>query len=266
MGVETMTHVFRDCAKAKEILTASDIPFMIRDSTSDGIKDWILEAKTSLDNAGFTNFMVVLWGIWNSRNSKVFDNETCSARATAEKAKALNAGNIDRSGRGLARLRKKPGPRVIKINVNGAYNETTGRGAIGIIARDWNGDIQASGAKMIQSPCSPNLAEAEAFLAGVVLATAKGWKQVVLEGDAIEIVNRLANSILDFSALGTQLKPVREATKNFIFSSFLYVNRIGNKIAHELAHWALGNSHDMSFEADYPDLIRGLVVNDSLNN
>ncbi|KAK8644655.1 hypothetical protein V6N13_123957 [Hibiscus sabdariffa] len=198
MDVETITHVFPDCAKEKEIHSIGDIP-------------------PRLETAQL------------NRDGKRWEDH-----------------NI---------LWRKPDPGVIKINVERGFSEITGQGAVGFIARDWNGEVLAGGAKMVHDPCSPNLAKAEAFMAGVALAVGKRCTRVVFEGDAIEIVNRLGNPILDLSTLGTQLEPIREATKDFISRSFTNVNRISNRVAHELVQWALGNSCDTSFNYDYPNFI-----------
>ncbi|KAK8521662.1 hypothetical protein V6N12_031553 [Hibiscus sabdariffa] len=244
MDVETITHVFPDCAKEKEIHSIGDIPPRLetaqlnRDGkragiAADVIKDWILEAKSVSDSLGFNSFITLLWGIWNSRNSTIFDNETAPHVPQQRRPKYYMLSSAWPMG----------------------FSEITGQGAVGFIARDWNGEVLAGGAKMVHDPCSPNLAKAEAFMAGVALAVGKRCTRVVFEGDAIEIVNRLGNPILDLSTLGTQLEPIREATKDFISRSFTNVNRISNRVAHELVQWALGNSCDTSFNYDYPNFI-----------
>ncbi|MBA0692631.1 hypothetical protein Goari_010173, partial [Gossypium aridum] len=51
--------------------------------------DWIEEVARSLDLKALSDFITVLWNIWNSRNNKVFRNMEEDAKVTWERAAAL---------------------------------------------------------------------------------------------------------------------------------------------------------------------------------
>ncbi|KAL4347122.1 hypothetical protein GQ457_17G001040 [Hibiscus cannabinus] len=76
---------------------------------------------------------------------------------------------------------------------------------------------------------------AQAFLAGFSPAIERGWDQVIVEGDAISIVN----PGLDLSLVGTHLREARcMLTQNSGFKVH-YATRSANRVAQTLPHWAL---------------------------
>ncbi|KAK8564773.1 hypothetical protein V6N12_058355 [Hibiscus sabdariffa] len=64
----------------------------------------------------------------------------------------------------------------------------------------------------------------------------RNWLDVVIEGDAISIVNRLTNPILDLSIVGQHLKEAHSLLRQFPLLQIGSVNRLANKVAHSLAH------------------------------
>ncbi|MBA0552696.1 hypothetical protein Golob_023477 [Gossypium lobatum] len=52
--------------------------------------DWIEDVARMLDNKAFSDFITVLWNIWNSRNNRVFHDVEEKAKVTWERAAALS--------------------------------------------------------------------------------------------------------------------------------------------------------------------------------
>lgn len=70
---ETVTHVFLDCALAKEIWAKSPFRFEIQDRNHNEFGAWCHHLFSLLDAEQRGLVMSILWGIWNSRNKWVFE-------------------------------------------------------------------------------------------------------------------------------------------------------------------------------------------------
>ncbi|KAE8686303.1 hypothetical protein F3Y22_tig00111069pilonHSYRG00029 [Hibiscus syriacus] len=96
--------------------------------------------------------------------------------------------------------------------------------------------------------------EAYAFSQGVRLAVKNGWNNVIIEGDAILVVNRLANRTLnktqDLSTIGLLLNEARSLLKANPSFKVHYVCRETNRVAHTLAQWALSNHNPCGKEVE----------------
>lgn len=62
---------------------------LLDDSHCRGV-DWIKKVARSLDLKALSDFITVLWTIWNSRKNKVFWNMEEAAKVTWERAAALS--------------------------------------------------------------------------------------------------------------------------------------------------------------------------------
>lgn len=85
---------------------------------------------------------------------------------------------------------KKPPGSWMKINVDGAFNETTETMGAGGIIRDHNGSWQVGFVFNIGKG-HPLLAKAWAALIGIQIACDRGYNDVILESDSLELVHLL---------------------------------------------------------------------------
>ncbi|KAE8681243.1 hypothetical protein F3Y22_tig00111332pilonHSYRG00015 [Hibiscus syriacus] len=218
---------------------------------------WLIFAHSKLINEGFDLFLALLWNIWNRRNDMVHNGEmqtdrnvvVSSSNLIEEFRKVKKVDAIDRDEVGFSRFRGwiKPGQDEIKVNVDGAFCKENRKAAIGVVARDSHGMVIAGLAKKINPPSSAESAEVAAFTEGIKLAIENGWNRVIIEGDAISIVNRLANKrtekIQDLSTIGLLLNEARLLLTRAPTIKVHYVCREANRVAHTLAHWALSNTN-----------------------
>ncbi|KAE8736154.1 hypothetical protein F3Y22_tig00000132pilonHSYRG00024 [Hibiscus syriacus] len=223
LDLETIMHAIKDCPKVRSVLVLSGLSQVIVDWSGSSPLSWLVFAHSKLFNEGFDLFLALLWNIWNRRNDVVHNGEMQSDKDVI------------------------PGQDEIKVNVDGAFCKDSRIAAIGVVARDSNGMVIAGLAKKINPPCSAESAEVAAFTEGIKLAFENGWNRVVIEGDAISIVNRLANKrtgkIQDLSTIGLLLKEARHMLVRVPTFKVHYVCRDANRAAHSLAHWALSNTN-----------------------
>ncbi|KAK8603604.1 hypothetical protein V6N13_096078 [Hibiscus sabdariffa] len=80
-----------------------------------------------------------------------------------------------------------------------------------------------------------DIVEACTFKEGFLMVVSNGWNQVTIEGDAINIVTKLANRELDCSTVAAHLVSTVEAFDDHPRFSFVHVKRALNRAAHGLA-------------------------------
>ncbi|MFQ6629868.1 hypothetical protein Gotur_006467 [Gossypium turneri] len=109
--------------------------------------DWIEEVARSLDVKALSDFVMVLWNIWNSRNNKVFGNMEEDAKVTWERAAALSHDfrifNLLKEPSlpkpAVKKGWRKPNQGMVKINFDVVVKDQ--KSSFGIIARDHDGFV-----------------------------------------------------------------------------------------------------------------------------
>ncbi|KAE8667347.1 hypothetical protein F3Y22_tig00112411pilonHSYRG00033 [Hibiscus syriacus] len=278
LELETVLHAIKDCPKVRSVLEISGLSQGIVEWIGSSPLSWLTFAHSKLVNEGFDLFLTLLWNIWNRRNDLVHNGElqsdwnvvVCSSNLVEEFRKVKKVDVIDRDEVRFSRFRRwiKPGQEEIKVNVDGAFCKENRKASIGVVARDSQGMVIAGLAKMINPPSSAESAEVAAFTEGIKLAIENGWNRVIIEGDAISIVNRLANKrtgkIQDFSTIGLLLNEARLLLSRAPTFKVHYVSREANRVAHTLAHWALSNTNPIWFYFDEPECIKQVVIDDAI--
>ena len=106
-----------------------------------------------------------------------------------------------------------------------------------MIIRDCNGHIVAALSKYLPGRFAADQVEALAMEQGILLAQELQLSQVILESDALVVVQAL-NDNSTGSELGHILQGIQLVRESFEFCSFKHVNRDFNVVAHELAQLA----------------------------
>ncbi|KAL4352719.1 hypothetical protein GQ457_06G011920 [Hibiscus cannabinus] len=159
---------------------------------------------------------------------------------------------------------KKPGPSQVKINVDGAWVAAMRVAAIGVIARDQHGLMIDGCARRVEGNHTAETIEACAFTEGVRMALRNGWELVIVEGDALGIINSLNEASLDDSVAGTYLTEAWKVAQDKEGLCFHHVNREANQAAHKLAQECIREPIDFSFIDCIPPSILSIVINDAI--
>ena len=111
--------------------------------------------------------------------------------------------------------------------------------SIGVIIKDCNGHVVAALSKYLHLPgrFAADQVEALAMEQGILLAQELQLSRVILESDALAVVQAL-NDNSTGSELGHILQGIQLVRESFEFCSFKHVNRDFNAVAHELAQLA----------------------------
>ncbi|KAI3448534.1 hypothetical protein Pfo_005199 [Paulownia fortunei] len=75
----------------------------------------------------------------------------------------------------------------------------------------------------------------------VELAASMGWRTVIIEGDCLEVIQKLQVEVEDLSSIGHIIHNVRNKRKMLADCHFAYVRRFGNRVVHQVARNAVLN-------------------------
>lgn len=160
--------------------------------------DWFWEVKTRTTFEDFELFLCTCWSIWRNRNLVVHENK-----------------------------RKDPDQSIDFVaKFVRSYKD----------ARNTHGEIIAWKRSRKQYIQSPELAEAVVAHEAVLLAKSLQVRRVILEGDCKSVIQMLQDSSPCLSAAGVYVDQIRNSISDFDCIRFCFVPRLGNTLAHLLAH------------------------------
>lgn len=151
--IEHMLHLFFDCAFAAYCWAHANIMYDMR--TVESAPSWLLDKLGNASAEESATISMILWGIWNWRNRKVWDNKvTTGAFAMDESFKTLTSWREARkiirctaqpaqeSGTSSALSKwKPPFPGGFKINVDASVMPGENFFSIGMVLRDHEGSF-----------------------------------------------------------------------------------------------------------------------------
>ncbi|KAL4273791.1 hypothetical protein GQ457_13G014330 [Hibiscus cannabinus] len=144
--VETGLHAFRECPSIKEAFDLSNLSICLPAGEFTDCKAWLESVQLNMNQEQFTFFMTLLWNLWNRRNKWIHDGQLIPQRIVVDYAQLLsadllNAQETSRASNPSASQERwaRPLQDRIKINVDGAFNPTSRKVAVGVIARNSHG-------------------------------------------------------------------------------------------------------------------------------
>ncbi|KAJ0052838.1 hypothetical protein Pint_03233 [Pistacia integerrima] len=148
---------------------------------------------------------------------------------------------------------------IYKINWDASVRKEDRTIGVGITIRDWQGRFMAT--MRMKKPMFPDayLADFFAVHQAVILAADIGINQIILEGDALQVVNDLLRDEENWGQASLISMDTKAVSRNFQTFLVHHVNRASNVIAHTLAKDAL-TIYDVLVELeDVPNCIGSLV-------
>ncbi|KAK5775357.1 hypothetical protein PVK06_043239 [Gossypium arboreum] len=195
--METLIHAMKDCPKARAVLAYGGLNNNLLEGYYGRCVDWLEDVACALDKKAFSDFIMVLWNIWNSRNNKVFWDVEEEARMTWERVAGLSRefrifNFLEKPMISKPTMEKgweKLSLRVIKINFNAS---TMGRKmSFGLVARDHDGFVLGGRAGVLEKNVHAEWAEFYVLEESLNFARTKNWCKLEFESDCVSLVNRL---------------------------------------------------------------------------
>jgi ribonuclease HI len=158
----------------------------------------------------------------------------------------------------------RPPDDYVKINFDGAFDQTTKTGGWGYIIRDQAGDFVAAGAGKSVHLRDALHSEAVACIAAIGGAIKTGANRIILESDSSNLVSALKTRSYDKSFIGVLVNEARSlCILNFDSYLFSFNRRACNFAAHELAKMgAKGESQDSVWVDTVPSCVVNIMAND----
>ncbi|KAL4347887.1 hypothetical protein GQ457_17G013650 [Hibiscus cannabinus] len=150
----------------------------------------------------------------------------------------------------------------VKINTDGAFNQSTHEAGIGVIARNSTGEVLGGFAQHSGISIDALHTEFLAVVAGIQFAREKDWRDVHIETDSTIVVNKFNRVGPDLSVLGRQVERYRLLLGEFNVCLIHFAPKSCNSVAHTLARHACSSGLSFFFGSDCPVLIRSNVLVD----
>ncbi|KAK9999628.1 hypothetical protein SO802_019231 [Lithocarpus litseifolius] len=188
-------------------------------------------------------FFGVAWAIWYNRNQAAFESKCQMPDQIWRFARNLLG---DYKGALVALIMNlgdknnawtPPPPGVVKMNVDGATSEDGRNSSVGVVIRDSYGAVIAACGKFLQGQFSVTEVEALAMEYGILLARDMNLTQIIVESDAIPIVNSINKNFIEGS-IGHLFQGILALLSSFSSWKVNHVKRDYNRATHEAAHLA----------------------------
>ncbi|CAN1148289.1 Putative ribonuclease H protein At1g65750 [Linum perenne] len=223
---EDYNHLFFDCPFAidcwdqEELLTWIGTVKSGAPQSNARLQRLLLDAQTdSRDKA-----CVVIWGIWNERNMRVWKNESCTARTAMKLAldkvsnwRAAQASVVPAAGPTIHPCEKWHAPPFgsLKCNLDVGFNAATNEMGMGIILRDCDGRVVGFKQWHDVGQWTPREGEAAALLSAMYWVAEVGYEDVIFECDAEAVSIALASDEDDLSEFGCFISRCRDMLASF---------------------------------------------------
>ncbi|XP_058181170.1 uncharacterized protein LOC131299601 [Rhododendron vialii] len=135
---------------------------------------------------------------------------------------------------------------MVKINVDSALCKEKMIVGVGLVARDYLGQILGMASIPFTGLLAPRSVEAMGFWEAMVFAATNGLSHVIIEGDSLEVVQALMQEGKSFSDCSSILSDCIDLLPLFSSCRFTHVKRSCNRVAHSLAKKALSGARLVS--------------------
>lgn len=165
-------------------------------------RDWLGQIMENKNQREVELFGVCAWQVWCARNDLCFEKiyispDLCHKKAVdllTEYKKANERECTGSAHRENARW-VAPVQGTIKINVDASVNTKDDGFGVGVVARNDAGEVLLSASRTMWPFNSVERAEIEAFQWAMEIAKDKQWSSIIVEGDALNVVNALQGKI-----------------------------------------------------------------------
>ncbi|XVE98980.1 hypothetical protein REPUB_Repub03eG0156400 [Reevesia pubescens] len=132
----------------------------------------------------------------------------------------------------------------------------------GAVIRDHKGQVLGACALFQEGIYDPFVIKALATVKALIFATKIGCRDIVLEGDALHIVNLLNQNEVDTSYIRNLIFEGRTRLGKFGNHTATHSRREANLAAYLLAKSAMVSKNDLYWIEDVPDFLQSAIDND----
>ncbi|XP_073049734.1 uncharacterized protein [Primulina eburnea] len=220
--LEQPWHLFYTCQFAQACWEISDVKNEINQSPAEleSFAEWFFHILGKLDMERRQSFVMTLWGIWHSRNERVWNNTSPSANWTMSHAN-------DTLKEWLA------------CNVDAGFDTEKRSFAVGMVVRDFNGSFIICKTSLHHGTALVKEAEALAIHEALSWIKGMGHDKVIVESDSKTSVDAIHSEAPDLTEFGLITTACRVLSRSPSSIKIDYIKRQANRTAHSLVKTAL---------------------------
>ena len=249
-AIESLEHIFLYCDWVAQLWFAGPWPLNMSHMNNVYIADWvkmIINPKHGLGLEGeeakdFQLYAAILCDqIWMTSNKARLEGiktspEMVARQVTKTYEKHKNAWRNQSTKSPKDSSWTPPPLNWIKLNFDVAIRED--KASVAVVARDQRGKLIGAWTEQLEQT-KPLLGEAKATWLAIKKAADEGFKRIILEGDALNVIEPLKNkAVIPHWRIKAVLEDILFLVKYFDNVSFSFIYRDSNIIAHLLAQWA----------------------------
>ncbi|KAG8500865.1 hypothetical protein CXB51_002873 [Gossypium anomalum] len=220
-SAETIDHIFRECPITVEVWTLLKIQNLIL-----------------VPNMDFLQWITWIFDLFSSQLRHLF---CCGLLETRRSIKGKET-----------RKWSDPPREFVKINFDGAYNETHHKSASGVVVKNEEGLVLLSCSEIHHGVSSAFAAEAIACRKAVQVGVEHQWPKVIIEGDSLTIIKKCRNKSQDRSHIGAYIHDIQQNINRYRSFFFKHTLRSANNLAHVIATETLRREEEMYLEMGVP--------------
>ncbi|XP_027087538.1 uncharacterized protein [Coffea arabica] len=182
----------------------------------------------------------ILWQLWKARNKRVFQLESVDAKVIIDKAQQEWIEFEEATGpqpRGFESTEQErlshhnwepPMEGVVRINTDAAISAKMVRTGLGIVARNWRGDLVKVRGISRRKKGEAATEESLAIRSALDMAQAAGWTKIEVQSDCRNIVSSINAGNVQDCKLQTILEDIEALKTSFDSCIFSFVPRCEN--------------------------------------
>jgi ribonuclease HI len=268
LAIETIGHILWACPSAKDVWLECNPT--IHKCTSDEV-DFIYIMEKLMERVESDQMHLIVTvarQIWLRRNAMVFGGAMVApsvlVRRAQEQVEAVNDAAV-KPYRAVVASHPTPGwlpPPLghVKINWDASISKQQNRMGVGISVRDHTGKVVVMACATKDFINNPTMAEAVGAWFAVALAKRLGLRNVLIEGDALEVVDAINKEGNCWTVYGQIVNDIKEDLGIWQGWNFQHVSRRDNGVAHRLAHLAFMHGAGREWRADFPFHVDEVVI------
>ncbi|XP_073119607.1 uncharacterized protein [Henckelia pumila] len=243
---ESDIHVLVRCSFARNVWCLTSIGSLVNAATS--FRDWWTFLSTNHSSSDIESAAMILWNIWNARNDVVWNGFSKSPTLVYQSAVEVHhqwlLANQSIGSSPSASLRQpnsswtKPPINFVKCNVDAAVFKDPPRMGYGCIIRDSSGVVIKAICGCFPGIFTSIMAEAMSIREALSWLKELNISNVIVESDALLVVNAFHSSAIDVSGVGLLMEDCRFLASELLSCSLSFVYRSANQAAHRLARSA----------------------------
>ncbi|KAL6578742.1 hypothetical protein OROMI_008958 [Orobanche minor] len=158
---------------------------------------------------------------------------------------------------------RRPRKEVFRVDVDVLFDKIANLFGIGIIIRDWKGDIKVAMAKRTTPSANTTTAEIMAVMHSIVFCIEQQVAPIEIYTDSILAARLMAEPEEADEFLPDDVRGIVEIARSFMLIGVYHMYRSANKAAHALAQFARNSLLPNIWTSGFPSWLTNIVLDDN---